>query len=394
MKRLLCWLAIGWLVGVGARAEEIVIESFDEEGALRFRSITNAEVYRVEWAPGAAMTWTNFPAEAAWLNEIPPTDQPSVTVYVPLESQSVYRVRATVTNPVVESYLVIDLSAGPFALNYPVSDLTAVPPGGWTDEYKTTKLVLRRIPAGTFTMGSPPGELGRNATNEVQREVTLTKDFYMGVFSVTQKQWERVMGDWPSYYSNTTYRDTRPLETVSWNTIRGGTWPSGQAASGTFIERISSRANLSFDLPTEAQWEYACRAGTTTALNSGHNLTSLESDPRMDEVGRYRHNHPGEFSNLRNVSTATGTAKVGAYLPNAWGLYDMHGNVWEWCLDWYTASPPGTTDPVGAESGSRRVLRGGSLSTDAWQCRSAFRINIQPSFQPTGLGFRLSRALP
>ncbi|MDX9978599.1 MAG: SUMF1/EgtB/PvdO family nonheme iron enzyme, partial [Lentisphaeria bacterium] len=162
--------------------------------------------------------------------------------------QLVVRVTATTAAAPVETYLVIDLSAGPEAASYPVSYLDAVPAGGWTDEHKTTKLVLRRIPAGTFTMGSPAGELGRN-TGEAQHQVTLTKDFYIGVFEVTQKQYERVMGTWPSYFNNTTYRDARPVEQVSWNDIRGGTWPgtpagSGQPAAGTFVQRLRDRTGL------------------------------------------------------------------------------------------------------------------------------------------------------
>ncbi|MBM4027405.1 MAG: hypothetical protein FJ280_18660, partial [Planctomycetes bacterium] len=117
------------------------------------------------------------------------------------------------------TYLVIDLSAGPSATSYPVSYLSSVPSGGWSDVYKTTKLVMRRIPAGTFTMGSPSGELGRY-DNETQHQVTLSKDFYIGVFEVTQKQWERVMGTWPSYFNNTSYRDSRPVEQVSYYDIR------------------------------------------------------------------------------------------------------------------------------------------------------------------------------
>ena len=113
------------------------------------------------------------------------------------------------------AYLVVNISGGATATNYPVSYLDAVPSGGWTDGYKTTKLVLRRISAGTFTMGSPSGELGRIDSNESQHIVTLAKDYYIGVFEVTQKQWERVMGDWPSYFTNATYREFRPVEQVS-----------------------------------------------------------------------------------------------------------------------------------------------------------------------------------
>ncbi len=314
-----------------------------------------------------------------------------------ISTAMVFAVTAVPSDPL---YLVVDLSSGPSATNYPVSYLSAVPPGGWPDEYKTTKLVLRRIPAGTFTMGSPTNELGRLADREAQRQVTLTKDFYIGVFEVTQKQWERVMGNWPSYFTSAAYRDSRPVEQVSWNDIRGGVWPgspsgSGQASVASFVGRVSARTGLSFDLPTEAQWEYACRAGTVEALNSGQNLTNTSSDVSMNVVGRYYYNHPGGSSGSSSVSTAGGTAKVGSYLSNSWGLYDMHGNVWEWSLDWYTASAPGLVDPVGAASGSYRVLRGGSWSDDAWYCRSADRSSgLDPSTRILILGFRISRTLP
>ncbi len=304
-----------------------------------------------------------------------------------------------------DTYMVIDLSEGPDATSYPVEYYDEVPAGGWTDAYKTTKLVLRRIPAGTFMMGSPEDELGRES-NEMQREVMLTQDFYMGVFPVTQKQWERVMGDWPSYFSNEDYRDARPVEQVNYFDIRENAdsnsaispnWPqSAEAGASSFVGRLRAKTGLTtLDLPTEAQWEYACRAGTATALNSGSNLTAMTSCPNMDEVGRYGENHPGGYSTSSSVSTDGGTAKVGSYLPNAWGLYDMHGNVWEWCLDWYTSSPPGTTDPVGAASGSSRVLRGGSWYSHARYCRSALRMNFTPDVRSFSifLGFRLSKTL-
>ena len=301
-------------------------------------------------------------------------------------------------------YMVIDLSGGPSASSYPVSYLTAVPSGGWTDEYKTTKLVLRRIPAGTFNMGSPTNELGRDS-DEPQHGVTLTKDFYIGVFETTQKQWERVMGNWPSFFTNATYRESRPVEQVSYYQIRENPansddpavyWPSNSAVNAdSFMGRLRARTGQAFDLPTEAQWEYACRAGTTTALNSGYNLTNVNADARMAEVGRYQYNHPGGYSSSSSVSTDGGTAKAGSYLPNAWGLYDMHGNVWEWCLDWYVSSPAGALDPPGAVSGSSRVERGGSwYSCCARLCRSASRGGDNPSGRYGNGGFRAARTLP
>ena len=293
-------------------------------------------------------------------------------------------------------YLVVDLAEGPNATNYPVSYLDAVPPGGWTDEYKTTKLVMRKISASTFTMGSPADELGRG-NYEPQHAVTLTKDFYIGVFEVTQKQWERVMGNWPSYFSNATCRETRPVEAVSYNDIRGtnagANWPTdGNVDTNSFMGRLRAKTGQAFDLPTEAQWEYACRAGTTNALNSGFDLTNMEADVHMDAVGRYWDN--GGLGYSANGDDNLGSAKVGSYQANAWGLYDMHGNVWEWCLDWYMRNPAGALDPPGEVSGSHRVLRGGSWNYGAWNCRSAARGSGVPVLRYFNLGFRPVRTLP
>ena len=290
------------------------------------------------------------------------------------------------------NYLVIDVSGGPNAASYPVSYLGAEPQGGWGDEYKTSNIVMRLIQPGTFTMGSPDGEVGRDS-DEVQHEVTISQPFYMGVFEVTQKQYELVMDSKPSYYKG----DMRPVEYVSWNTIRGNSstynWPNVKTVdSNTFMGRLRAKTGLDgFDLPTEAQWEYACRAGTTTALNNGKDLKSQSHDSAMDEVGRYDYNcnygllfadHKGGYDN--NHTT------VGSYMPNEWGLYDMHGNVWEWCLDWYGSyQVPADPDPVGPASGSARVLRGGSWFYHAQYCRSANRHYPYPSYSNILYGFRL-----
>lgn len=296
-----------------------------------------------------------------------------------------FKVNAT-EMAIAGDYLVVDLSAGPSASSYPVTTLSAVPAGGWTDEYKTTKLVFRRIPAGTFIMGSPVGELGREYAlgDETQHQVTLTQPFYMGVFEVTQKQWERVMGTWPSYFNNSSYRDPRPVEYVSYDMIRGSSagagWPANSDVDAdSFMGRLRARTGKAFDLPTESQWEYAGRAGTTTALNSGKNLTDLYQCANMDEVGRYRCNGGSGYS--EGGDTSGGTAKAGSYLPNQGGLYDIHGNVWEWYLDWF----PGY-------EGSLRVLRGGSWDSYANNCRVALRDSFYPGYANRTLGFRA--ALP
>ena len=278
-------------------------------------------------------------------------------------------------------YAVVDLSGGPDAANYPVR-YTNEAPNLDDDTCRTTELWLRRIPAGTFMMGSPEDELGRQPSDMAQHEVTITQDYYIGVFECTQKQWELVMGTKPSYFDNTTYYASRPVEQVTYYMIRGKGWPSyGHAVDSTsFMGKLQAKTGLTFDLPTEAQWEYACRAGTTTALNSGKNLTSTGRDVNMNEVGRYLKNGGSVYSH--QCTSGNGTAKVGSYLPNDWGLYDMHGNVWEWCLDWYGASISSTaaeTDPVGPTSpptsGSYHVSRGGYWYDNAEGCRSASRYN-------------------
>ena len=312
---------------------------------------------------------------------------------------------ASTAPPASGMYMVVDLSMGPKAASFPVSYLDEAPgvgwpASGWPDEYKTTKLVLRRIPAGTFMMGSPADEFGRDDAHETQHEVTLTKDFYVGVFEVTQKQWELVVGTWPSWFNNTAYRDFRPVEQVSYDDIRGSQagagWPASNAVdAGSFLGRLRAKTGLGFDLPTEAQWEYACRAGTTTALNSGKNVTYEQECPNVAEVGRYFFN--GGLQGLegsQDIGISGGTAKVGNYRPNQWGLYDMHGNVFEWCLDWLTVGggdPSGAvTDPAGGADGILRTFRGCCWGCYALYCRSAYRSGTQPSRQAVNAGFRLA----
>ena len=288
------------------------------------------------------------------------------------------------------NYLVIDLSlsGGTQPESYPVSYLSDVPAGGWSDDYKTTKMVMRLIPAGTYIMGSPQGEVGRYPSDnrEAQHKVTLTKPFYAGVFEVTQKQYELVTGSNPSEYKG----NARPVEKVSYKSLRGtdkgAGWPVNNEVDGTsFFGILRAKTGLSFDLPTEAQWEFACRAGTTTALNSGKNLTSTTEDANMKEVGRYKYNRDDEKGGYSDHTT------VGSYLPNAWGLYDMHGNVYDWCLDWYNVSYGGNAvDPKGASVGSYRGLRGGSHTRDAQLCRSASRSYAGPSTaNDYTIGFRV-----
>ena len=241
---------------------------------------------------------------------------------------------------------------------------------GTVDLPNGVKLELVKIKAGTFTMGSPESELGRGS-DEKHHQVTLTQDYWLGKFEVTQAQWQAVMGSNPSYYKG----DNRPVEWVSWNDAK------------EFCNKLNEKyagklpAGYKFDLPTEAQWEYACRAGTTTALNNGTDLTSdLGSCSNLNEVGWYNN----------NCGSSGGHKAVGQKRPNNWGLYDMHGNVWEWCRDWYASYSGDATDPVGPSSGSVRVLRGGSWLSFARNCRSAYRSSNSPGDRNSILGFRLA----
>lgn len=312
-----------------------------------------------------------------------------------------YRVVATsnATAFVDGAYLSIDLSGGKDANSYPVThyfSLADVPGGANSDIYKTSRLLMRRIPKGTFTMGTRSTDYP-GAFDAGLHQVTLTKDFYLGVFEVTQRQWELVMGSRPSYFNNAAYYATRPVEQVSYFMIREHTnnsaispnWPETTAVhADSFMGRLRSKTGLpGLDLPTESQWEYACRAGTTAALNSGNNLTNTAGDAFMAEVGRYAFNGGSESSPAS--TTAFGSAAAGTYLPNAWGLYDMHGNVKEWCLDWYGSYPGAVSDPKGASSGSTRVCRGGRWVFHAYICTSSYRLYFDPGSISRYFGFRV-----
>jgi formylglycine-generating enzyme required for sulfatase activity len=247
------------------------------------------------------------------------------------------------------------------------------------------------IPAGSFTMGSPPAERDaferaarKPLTDEGQHPVRISRDFYLGKYPVTQDQYLAVTGTNPSYFSPTgrgkdtvVGRDTGqfPVDSVSWEDAVG------------FCDRLSRRSGRRVDLPTEAEWEYACRAGTTTVFYFGDSLDGT----RANCDGRYPFGTavPGPFLNR--------PTPVGAYAaeaPHPWGLCDMHGNVWQWCRDWYDPdyyrrSP--AVDPVCSDGDRRsRVLRGGSWDFPAWCCRSAFRLDRQPTAHFIILGFRVA----
>ena len=232
------------------------------------------------------------------------------------------------------------------------------------------KIRMCWIPPGEFLMGSPAGELGRY-DDEVQHRVRITKGFWLGKYQATQGQWQAVMGKNPSNFEG----GNLPVEKVSWDAIAG---------PGGFIGRVNQEAagGGRFSLPTEAQWEYAARAGTSTALNSGRTLTSTSGECRhLDQVAWYRTNSESR------------THPVGQKKPNAWGLHDMHGNVWEWCEDRYGPYPSGVgIDPQRSGSGTRRVLRGGGWGGNAGGCRVAYRFNFLPGSAYDHFGFRIARS--
>ena len=244
----------------------------------------------------------------------------------------------------------------------------------------TVNLDMIWCPPGTFTMGSPEDELGRvwgwivgRFSNETQHSVTLSSGYWLSKYEVTQAQYQTVMGNNPSNFKGANL----PVEQLTWDEAMDF------CAKLTEQEQAAGRLpmNYKYTLPTEAQWEYACRAGTTTALNSGKNLSDKYECPEMDEVGWYKAN-----SNAQ-------THPVGQKLPNAWGLYDMHGNVEEWCLDRFGNYPTSAvTDPVGSIGSD--LGRGGSWNSDADHCRSAFRseilIVIPVINKNDGRGFRVA----
>ncbi len=299
-------------------------------------------------------------------------------------SQDNYRQGFRIAARKSHEYMVVDLSGGKEAESFPVSYLDRIPDGGWNDEHKTTKLVLKRVSPGSFLMGSPEGELGRSQ-NETQHKVTLTEAFYIAIFETTQKQYQLIAGGNPS----TVKRDTHPLETVSYDMLRGtgSGWPADSKVTGnSLFGKLRAKTNLLFDLPTDAQWEYACRAGTTTALNSGADLSDEKDDDNLNKLGRYYYDYDDGKGGVTNYTHTV----AGSYWPNAWGIYDMHGNVWEWCLDWYKEDlgEDPATNPKGPSNGEKRCMRSGGVPSEANRCRSASRSDNYPNVDNQYCGFR------
>lgn len=266
----------------------------------------------------------------------------------------------------------------------------------WTDVtnqtvYATTKLVLRYIPAGFFQMGSPTNESYRWSEREKPHQVNLTKPFFAGVFPVTKAQWQLIMGSLPTNQNGSA--EQSPVTTVTYDAVRGSTnaadninWPltTTNVTASSFIGMLRDFTGFgTFDLPTEAQWEYAGRAGVVNGILNGHDVTNATSDVNLGAVAWYQGN-------------AVSVHQVGLREPNAWGLYDVQGNVCEWVLDWfeddYTKEP--AENPLGPVSGPTRISRGGGWATMAKDSRIARRGKDFPGIGNSNIGLRLFLNMP
>jgi formylglycine-generating enzyme required for sulfatase activity len=220
------------------------------------------------------------------------------------------------------------------------------------------------IPPGSFMMGSPKEEKERG-DEETHHKITLSKGFYMGIYTVTQEQWKEIMGNNPSFYKG---EKNLPVETVSWEDCQ------------KFIKKLREKDKKPYRLPTEAEWEHACRAGTKTPFSFGETISTDQAN----------YNGNVTYGNGKKGVYREKTTPVGSFPSNAFGLHDMHGNVLQWCQDWYgDYQQKDVLDPQGPEKGENRVLRGSSWGSFPVNCRSAFRYGVGPGNRGYNDGFRL-----
>lgn len=291
-------------------------------------------------------------------------------------------------------YMVVDLKAGPGAGSlrfYPAAEFL---PGGLAanDEYRNALLVMRKISAKnkTFTMGSTV-ESGRNASREKAYSVTMPDDYYIGVFEVTQAQWMLMGKDNPSRFTNPDCKMFRPVDNVGYTEVRShGSYANAYIDTAydypndphpnSFLGKLRTQTGLLFDLPSECQWEYACRAGNGERLwGDGSYMSGSSPDAQLSRIARYAGTSAlvsaYDTAEIAAADYTKGTAKVGSYAPNSWGLYDMHGNVVEFCLDMEVADRTsyGAAVVRGETDNHQRIVRGGSYTAAANDCRSAIR---------------------
>ena len=328
-------------------------------------------------------------------------------------------VRAVVTAWSVDNppdYMVVNLAANATTNSETYYPAVEFLPGGLLGNgiYRQSSLVMRKIPARgvTWESGSMSNESGIDgyaAEYETLHKVTLSNNYYLAVFETTQAQWALIMGTWPSNYR--VEQAMRPVESISYNKIRNSSHTSTAETScyypnpphsGSFLGLLREKTGLAFDLPSEAQWEFACRVGHGSGYwNDGTAMSRSTVDDGLARLGRYASN--GGINSSGSCGVTNGTAIVGSYAPNAWGLYDMHGNVWEWCLDWYekdittfngavNVNPNDPTKTLSGAEGTQRTQRGGGCDGNAGWCRPAKRFGPAESATYFSLGFRL--ALP
>ena len=342
---------------------DIAVSAFDGDTPLELPADSlSGAIHSVALGAGR-IVWD--PAKSGHTNAVLPQFRVSLTP-VPAPLYMVVDLTTAETVHVSEA----DLASGAWGTvqTNPVAGVNSIIWTGVTNNtaYKTTKLVLRRIPSGQYMLrGLYP--------------VTLTKEAYVGVFEITQAQWDNIMGS-PS-------TTLTPVRGRSYLALRGSSiganWPPSHAVDpDSFIGKLRTRTGMKrFDLPTEAQWEYFCRAGTTSYYYDGVSTDATYTGV-LDTLAWWSGNSGGS------------PKEVGQKLPNAWGLYDMIGNVMEWCLDWYDAALSGGTDPAGPSSGTARAFRGGCYSNNATQCDVTYRFSVAPSSTSSILGVRVILNLP
>ena len=318
------------------------------------------------------------------------------------------------------NYMVVDISDGAQPNTQKYYHAADFVPGGVTNSiYKTTKLLMRKIMAKNveWTMGSTTLEnQNRQTAREATHQVKLDGNYYIGVYEITQSQWSQVATNSTISANFTTERFMRPMDNVCYNEIRNAAntttanasynWPNDPNPS-SFLGLLRSKTGIDFDLPSEAQWEFAARAGNGVGYwNDGSAILNATTDANLNLLGRYQYNGGKIGTNsgtdpAANCEAVNGTAIVGSYLPNAWGLYDMHGNVWEWCLDWYedninahggavNINPSVPANTLSGVSGANRLKRGGSWNGAAGYCRPAYRNGHSPTSRDNNNGFRVA----